>query len=79
MSFVILRSYDNYIDANIVLGRLASEGVQAFLRDEYTVTMTPMFTNDIGGIKLTVKKEDELRAKELLEEFDREKGSIDLS
>ena len=73
MSFVILRSYDNYIDANIILGRLESEGVQGFLRDEYTVTIDPILTNAIGGIKLTVRKEDETRARELLEQFDLEK------
>ena len=73
MNFVILRSFDNYIYANIVLGRLESEGVHAFLRDEYTVTIDPILTNAIGGIKLTVKEEDESRARELLEKFDLEK------
>ncbi len=76
MNFVIVRSFDNYIDANITLGRLQSEGVQGFLRDEYTVTIDPILSNAIGGIKLTVREQDAPKAMELLEGFDREKRAF---
>lgn len=73
MSFITVRSFDNYIDANIMLGKLQNEGITCFLRDEYTVTIDPILTNAVGGIKLTVPEADVPRAVHLLEMFDKEK------
>ncbi|MFZ4059201.1 MAG: hypothetical protein ACOYKE_13750 [Ferruginibacter sp.] len=67
---VILKTFDNYFTANICLTKLHAAGVEAYLRDEYTVTMDPILTNAIGGIKLVAKNEDEAAAKILLEQFD---------
>lgn len=73
MNFIAIRSFDNYIDANIILGKLQSEGISCFLRDEYTVTIDPILTNAVGGIKLTVAEPDLQRAIDLLALFDKEK------
>src|SRR5687767_15699143 len=77
MSFIPIQVFTNYIDANIVMGRLQEEGIHCWLRDENTVTIDPILTNAVGGIKLMVAKTQAERARELLGEFDKQrKASI---
>lgn len=66
MRFLTLCSFDNYIDANLLLGRLQEEGINCWLQDEHTVTIDPILTNAIGGIKLMVYFSQVERARELL-------------
>lgn len=73
MNLVPVRSFDNYIEANILLGRLQNEDVPCFLRDEFTVTMDPILTNALGGIKLVVPEDQVWKARKLIEQFDRER------
>ena len=56
MEFVLVRVYDNYISAHIARGRLEEEGIRCWLKDENTVTIDPVLTNAVGGIKLMVEK-----------------------
>lgn len=44
--------------------------MECFLKDEFTVTIDPILSNAVGGIKLIVKKEDEKEASLLLQQFD---------
>ncbi|MBX3256507.1 MAG: DUF2007 domain-containing protein [Chitinophagaceae bacterium] len=76
MNFVTVASFDNYIEANIVLGKLQNEGIEAFLKDEYTVTIDPILTNAIGGIKLTVMEQDAEEARRLMQVFAAEKRAL---
>ena len=62
----------NAFVAHIILGRLQSEGIECYLKDEATVTMDPILTNAIGGIKLVVKKENAPAVKEILKKYDEE-------
>ena len=73
MRLIPIRTFDNYIDANIILWKLRSEGVNCFLGDEYTATINPFLSNAIGGIKLNVPEEEAEKARELLLTFDEEK------
>ena len=73
MNFIQIDTYANYIDANIVLGRLESEGINCWLRDENTVTIDPILTNAVGGIKLMVAEPQVERAIELLQGYRNEK------
>ena len=57
METVTLRAFDNYFSANILLTRLRDAGIECYLKDEYTVTIDPLLSNALGGIKLIVKKE----------------------
>lgn len=66
MEFVLLESFDNYIDANLVLGRMQEAGINCWLKDENTATLYPILLNAIGGIKLMVDKEELLQAIEIL-------------
>ena len=70
MTFVTIRTFQNYFTAHILLTRLRSAGIECFLKDEFTVTVDPILSNAVGGIKLVVRKEDEPAANKLLNEFD---------
>ena len=54
----------------MVLTKLRSAGITCFLKDELTVTVDPILSNAIGGIKLVVKKEEQDEAIELLRVID---------
>ena len=66
MDYLLLRSFDSYINAGITLARLDEEGITCYLKDEYTVTIDPFLSNAIGGIKLMVLPDDFEEAKALL-------------
>ena len=66
MSYIILYSFDNYINANLRMMQLQEEGINCWLKDEYTVTIDPILTNAIGGIKLMVHETQKDRAADLL-------------
>ena len=72
MKYALLATFDNYIPAHIALGRLEEEGINCWLQDENTATITPIFTNAIGGIKLMVADPHFSRASELLQQFSNE-------
>ncbi|HMU47895.1 MAG TPA: DUF2007 domain-containing protein [Chitinophagaceae bacterium] len=72
MEFVLLNTYPNYVDAHIARGVLEEEGINCWLKDENTVTIDPILTNAIGGIKLMVIKEQAQRAWDLLEDLRKE-------
>jgi hypothetical protein len=55
-----------------MLQRLEAEGIRAYLQDEHTVTINPIFSNAIGGIKLMVFEQQVARARELLQLFEKE-------
>ena len=72
MDLVTVKTFDNYFLANITLTKLHAAGIECYLKDEYTVTIDPILTNAIGGIKLVVKKEDEAMVSQLLNDYDTE-------
>ena len=72
MQTIVLRTFDNYFKANIILTRLQHCGIDCFLKDEYTVTIDPILSNAIGGIKLAVYAADATLAEKLLQEFEEE-------
>src|SRR4051794_23008374 len=73
MNIVLLKSFTNYIDAHIILGRLQEEGINCWLKDENVVTINPIWTNAAGGIKLMVAESQLQEAQNCLLEFDRDK------
>lgn len=75
MRFFAVRSYDNYIPAHIMLGRLRNEYINCYLQDEYSVTIDPFLSNAIGGIKLMVAEPQAERALALLQQFELESNS----
>ena len=72
MDFILLNSYNNYIEAHIARGVLEEEGIRCWIKDEYTVTIDPILTNAIGGIKIMVANPDAQRAWEILNQLKKE-------
>ncbi len=66
-SFVAAQYFTNYIEANILLGRLQEEGISCWLKDENTVTINPIWTGAVGGIKLMVATQQATRAGEIIQ------------
>lgn len=54
----------------MMLQRLEEEGIKAYLKDEYTVTIDPILSNAIGGIKLMIYEDQLERATELINSFE---------
>lgn len=71
MKFLAIRSYDNYIPAHLALGRLKEDGIQGWLKDENTVTIDPILSNAVGGIKLMVAADDAEKAISILDELEK--------
>ncbi len=67
MEFVQLRSFDNYIEANIVLNMLQHGDIVCHLKDENIITIDPFLSPAIGGMKLMVHHSQVARAWELME------------
>ncbi len=69
---VTIKTYETYIAAQIVKGRLEDDGIECFLKDEESVTMYWLWSNALGGVKLQVKQEDETLAKNKIEIWEQE-------
>ncbi|HKP32467.1 MAG TPA: DUF2007 domain-containing protein [Chitinophagaceae bacterium] len=69
---VQVRSFDNYIYANILLSRLKDEGINCYLKDENTITIDPLLSPAIGGMKLMVHPSEVTRVHQLLHQFENE-------
>jgi DNA-directed RNA polymerase subunit RPC12/RpoP len=68
MNFVNIASYDNYINANMQLSMLQEEGINCHLKDEHTITIDPLLSPAIGGMKLMVVESQAERARQILDE-----------
>ena len=68
LEFSILDVYDHYIADHISLGRLQEQGIICWLKDENTVTIDPLLSIAVGGIKLMVATHQLERARSILQE-----------
>lgn len=77
MEFSILKTFNNYIEAYILLTRLENEGFKCWLKDENIVTINPVWTNAVGGIKLMILNEEKEAAEKVMHEiFEERKASF---
>jgi predicted RNA-binding Zn-ribbon protein involved in translation (DUF1610 family) len=72
MNFIPVWSYNDYVSAHIAMGRLEEDGFNCWLKDENTVTIDPILTNAVGGIKLMVAETEAQKAFEILKQLQRE-------
>lgn len=70
MKYVSIRAYDNYINANLELALLQEAGINCHIKDEFTVTIDPLLSPALGGMKLMVEEENAARALDILHESD---------
>lgn len=62
-----IANYQYSSEAYLFKGKLESEGIEVFLQNENTVNTDPLLSNAVGGVKLFVKSEDVMRAKQILD------------
>lgn len=67
-NFKLVRSFQYSSEAQIFSGKLESEGIEVYLRDNNTVDSNPIWSNAVGGVKLFVKSEDFEKANLVLSE-----------
>lgn len=68
-TFYTLGAFEYAADVQVIKGKLESEGVPVFLRDENTLNSDPLISNAIGGVKLQVYTKDKERAIEIYNEI----------
>ena len=64
---IVFETFYNPIEANIVKARLMDSGVQCFLSDENTITLNPLYTQALGGVKLHLFEKDAELARSILQ------------
>jgi DNA-directed RNA polymerase subunit RPC12/RpoP len=72
MDFIQLRTFDNYIEANIVMNMLRSSSINCHLKDENIITIDPLLSPALGGMKLMVHHSQVERAWDLMEKAEHE-------
>lgn len=65
-----VKTFDNAIDVHILKVRLEDEEIECFVFDENMVSVNPMYSYAVGGIKLKVKESDFENANRILREID---------
>lgn len=65
-NFKLVRSFQYSSETQIFSGKLESEGIEVYLRDNHTVDSNPIWSNAVGGVKLFVKTQDFEKANEIL-------------
>ena len=63
--FFTLATFEYTSDAQILKGKLESEGIYVYLKDEHTLDSDPLISHAIGGVKLQVKEEDRAAAERI--------------
>lgn len=67
--FYTLGAFEFPADVQIIKGRLESDGIPVFLRDENTINTDPLISQAIGGVKLQVYTKDKDRALAIYDEI----------
>ena len=65
--FCKIANYQYTSEAYLFKGKLESQGVEVFLQNENTINTDPLLSNALGGVKLFVKSEDVIKAKQILD------------
>lgn len=69
MTLVTIKTFSYDHETILYEPTFKAEGIEYFLKDQQTVSIDPLVSNAIGGIKLQVKAEDEERARALVAEI----------
>lgn len=62
-----VKSFRTPIEAHLARSVLENEGIEAFVRDEYSIGLRPYLSPSMGGVRLDVPEEDLERARALLD------------
>jgi hypothetical protein len=65
--FIKIANYQYASEAYLYKAKLQSEGIKVFLQNENTINTDPLLSNALGGVKLFVKSEEVMKAKQILD------------
>ena len=65
-TFITIATFNYSSEAHIIKGKLESEGIKAFLADDFTIDVDPMLSNAAGGVKIKVHNSDKEKALDIL-------------
>ena len=63
---ITVESFSTALEAHLAKCKLESSGIWAVIFDENVVNTNRMYSNAIGGVKVKVREEDVVKAKEIL-------------
>ena len=66
--YIIIRTFNNSIEAHIIQGKLLAHGVPCFIQDEHIVSLNPFYNIAVGGIKVMINEDDREIAEQVLVE-----------
>ena len=69
MQLVTVATFNYIHELAMARGPLEQEGIECFVKDEFTMQANPLYNIAIGGIKLQVYEDDVPRAVEILQEL----------
>ncbi len=64
-----LISVQGEMTAQVIIGLLESEGIEAMMRSHQTFSALPFTVDGMGAVRIMVRKEDLEKAKKVLEEY----------
>lgn len=64
---VVIKSFRDPYLAHLAKAKLESEGIRAFLQNEYTIGIQWLYSNALGGVKLEVPQAEAEEAIKILE------------
>jgi len=67
--FYTIGAFSYPADVQIIKGKLESEGIPVFLKDENTLNSDPLISDAIGGVKLQVYEKDKEKAIAIYDEI----------
>ncbi len=65
---VTVASFDNPMRAEILASRLEAEGIPTFLGDAEMMSINPLWSPALGGVKVQIREDDAERALEIMRE-----------
>ncbi len=55
---VLLTTLPDLFEADLLRGKLKSEGIECFIPDEHAISTNPLYTTALGNIRVEVKEND---------------------
>jgi predicted RNA-binding Zn-ribbon protein involved in translation (DUF1610 family) len=67
-NYKLVAVYQYSFEALVCKGKLESENIEVFVKDNHTIDTNPLYSNAIGGVKLFVNAADLEKAKAILDQ-----------
>ena len=67
---IIIGRYRDELDAHMARSYLERNGIESFIKDEHYIGIQPLHWIAMGGVKVTVNKEDELEARTFIAQYE---------